>query len=113
MEPQDQEKIRIAIQDLIARLTRTALEAKDIPSYLKIHAPATQQTLPAQGFVYYLRDPSGKLIPTLNQGAEALKPYTSALQEALTESINKHTHEIRMLESVDTIKLEAHWVPIY
>ena len=113
MEPQDQEKIRIAIQDLIARLTRTALEAKDIPSYLKIHAPATQQTLLAQGFVYYLRDPSGKLIPTLNQGAEALKPYASALQEALTESINKHTHEIRMLESVDTIKLEAHWAPIY
>jgi len=112
MKPQGQEKIRVAIQDLIARLARAALEATDIPSYLKVHAPATQQTLLAQGFVYYLRDPSGKLIPTLNQGAEALEPYASTLQEALAESINKRAHEIRILKSEGVPTLEAHWVPV-
>ena len=112
MEAKGQEKIQVAIQDLIARLTRAALNQKDIPSYLRIHAPTTQQTLLAKGFVYYLRDPSGKLIPTLNQGADALKPYASILQEALADSTNKQTHETRMLESEGAPKLEAHWVPV-
>jgi hypothetical protein len=112
MEFHGQEKIRAAIYALIARLARASLEAKDIPSYLKAHAPALQQTLNAQGFVYYLRDPNGILIPTLAREADRLKPYASTLQEALSCSVKNEIQEVRVLESDGLPRIEALWTPI-
>lgn len=112
MEPQGEERIRIAIQGLIAKLARATLEGRDTPTYINVHASAVASTLMAKGFVYYLNDSSGTLAPTLALHPESIKPHATALQESLSRTAKTHAHTSRRLEDGAGPTIEAHWSPV-